>query len=105
MLCALSPPVTEATEGGLKLLVGLMVKCSCPMLLIINNSIELVAWLGLLASGFWNSKDVFSGSGCCLLWLLLLSLWHVCGGGIGVLRKCRLLWLMVLFLCPALYLT
>ena len=28
MLCELSSPVTEATEGGLKLLVGLIVKCS-----------------------------------------------------------------------------
>ena len=29
MLCELSSPVTEATEGGLKLLVGRVVKCSC----------------------------------------------------------------------------
>ena len=29
MLCALSSLVTEATVGGLKTLVGLMVKCSC----------------------------------------------------------------------------
>ena len=35
--------------------------------------------------------------------LLLLSLWHICGSGTGAPRKCRLLWLMVPFLCPALY--
>ena len=29
MLCALSSPVTEATDGELKVLVGLMVECSC----------------------------------------------------------------------------
>ena len=29
MLCAISSPVTEATDSGLKLLLGLMVKCSC----------------------------------------------------------------------------
>ena len=29
MLCALSLPVTEATEGGLKCLIGLMVTRSC----------------------------------------------------------------------------
>ena len=28
MLCALSSPLTEATDGGLKALLGLMVKCS-----------------------------------------------------------------------------
>ena len=41
MLCEPSAPVTEATEGGLKLLIGLMVKCSClevqAGLLIIDN--------------------------------------------------------------------
>ena len=29
MLCALSSPVTEATDGGLKCLARLMVKCTC----------------------------------------------------------------------------
>ena len=29
ILCELSFPVTEAIEGGLELLLGLMVKCSC----------------------------------------------------------------------------
>ena len=29
MLCELFSHVTEATDGGLKLLLGLMVKCSC----------------------------------------------------------------------------
>ena len=29
MLSALSLPVTEVTDGGLKTLLGLMVKCSC----------------------------------------------------------------------------
>ena len=29
MLCTLSSPVTEPTDGGLKCFVGLMMKCSC----------------------------------------------------------------------------
>ena len=29
VLCELSLPVTEATDNGLKVLEGLMVKCSC----------------------------------------------------------------------------
>ena len=29
MLCELSSPVIEATEDGLKILLGLMVNCSC----------------------------------------------------------------------------
>ena len=29
MLCELSSSVTEATEGGLKLLLGLMMTCYC----------------------------------------------------------------------------
>ena len=36
---------------------------------------------------------------------VLISLWHihVYGSGSGAPRKCRLLWLTVLFLCPAMY--
>ena len=39
MFCKLSTPVTKATDGGLKLLLGLMVKCSCQNsgLLLIDN--------------------------------------------------------------------
>ena len=74
MLCALSLPVIEATDGGLKCLLRLMVKCSCnvksrvvghkqlrrksaalwaavvPCVPLV--SAELVRWPGLLASVF-----------------------------------------------------
>ena len=46
MLCALSPPVTETTDGGLKTLVMLMVKCSClevPGYYLSTNKYEVCA--------------------------------------------------------------
>ena len=33
------------------------------------------------------------------------SHWNMCGSGSGAPKKCRFLWLTVLFLCPALCLT
>ena len=65
MLCELLSPVTEATEGGLKVLGGLMVKCSC---LEFVDHLAMLNWLYDLACwhlGFWNSQDVFHGIGCC----------------------------------------
>ena len=61
-------------------------------------------WLAGIG-GFWNSQYVFPSTGCWLLWLLLISLWHICGIGTGAHKKCLLLWLTVPFLCPALFST
>ena len=51
MLCALSSPVTEATDDGLKDLLRLMMKCSC-----------------LEVLGCWSSTTtwkVYGPLGCC----------------------------------------
>ena len=76
-MCELSSPLTEATDGGLKLLLGLMVKCSClevagfcssrSGLLSPWHHLDLLSWLYDLAYwhlGFLNSPDVFPGRGC-----------------------------------------
>ena len=52
-----------------------------------HGLVELVVLPDMLvkeASGLWNSQDVFSGSG---KWLLLVSLWPICGSGTGAQRK------------------
>ena len=108
MLCELSSPVTDVTDGGLKVLVRLMVKCSClenwgcwssttkyevcwlfgccPLDTIWVCCAGCMTWL----SGIWVSRIVslILGSDC---WLLLKSLWHICGSGTGAPQKCRLL--------------
>ena len=69
MLCELSSPVTEANDGGLKCLVGLMVKCSF-LEILINNKVGSMLSAGLLLS---------SGHHLALLsWLYNLACWHLC---------------------------
>ena len=55
MLCALSLPVTEATDGWLPSVV-----LWAPL-----SSVELIGWPGLLASGFLDNSR-------CIPWQLLL---------------------------------
>ena len=84
MLCELSSPVTKATNNGLKLLLGQMVKCSC--------------------FSPTTKYEVCGPLGCCCR-LGTTSTWTGCGSGTGDPRTCRLLWLTSPFHCPALYLS
>ena len=99
ILCELSSHVTEATEIGLKLLLGLMVNLAVLECWVMKSAalwavvglltqLAFVNWLYNWHLGFWNS---------------LIKLWHKCGSGTRAALECRFLGLTVPFLCPNLY--
>ena len=52
MLCDLTSPVAEATEGGLKALVGLMGKCSCLEVSGYYGMESMAIWVVILSTPF-----------------------------------------------------
>ena len=82
ILCEFSSHVTEATEVGLKLLLGLMVNLAVLECWVVDQQLSMksaalwavvvlltqlafVNWLYNWHLGFWNSRAFFPGSGCC----------------------------------------